>query len=58
MRNSDMDNQHMAITLGKNLVVEWETPNINIQLYNNSHIMEYFLKSLIQGEELAELNIC
>ena len=41
----------------KKLVLEEETPNMNKQRRNDSHIIACYLKTGIQGEELAELNI-
>ena len=55
MHNPVVDNKHLEISLGKNLVVEEKTPNLKPQIQNNSHIMEDFIGALIKGEELSEL---
>ena len=51
-----MDNQQTEITLQEKMVIEEKKQILKPQCLKDSHIMEYFIKRGIQGEELAELN--
>ena len=39
------------------MVVEEKTPNLKLQCHINTYLMEDLMKRVIQGEELAKLNI-
>ena len=44
-----MDYSHMEIYVGEKLSPEEETPNLQIQFINDSHIMEEFIVSGVLG---------
>ena len=49
VHHSLMDYSHMEIYVGEKLSPEEETPNLQIQFINDSHIMEEFIVSGVLG---------
>ena len=45
-----MDNQHVAISLPKNMVMEEKTPNLQLQCLRDTYLMEDFMRRGIQYE--------
>ena len=56
MFHSIVYHQHVEIYVGGGIILEERTRYIHPQRQNNSHIIEYFIRTGFSGQELAEVN--